>query len=74
MKLSDMIAEIWDRAHHVFPKYAPRKLLTWTTMTESRALLGTDESEITTVPFPAKWAADTGKTSENVNWGEGVWS
>lgn len=57
--LGDLIAEIWDRAHHVFPKYSPSKILRWAlgdrTVIAAELAEGWKESMVTPL-----WAAAGG--------------
>lgn len=73
--LSDLIAEIWDRSHHVFRTVAGSNvILRWLIhedeleISEEEAF-GTDE-----VPYPAIWAGEVFDEDENIRWSEGVWS
>ena len=71
-KLSEILAELWDRANRVFPaRTVSKRLLKW--------MLARDESSVTSdfsteqPPYPAKWASGTFNPSENIYWSRGTW-
>ena len=73
MRLEDLIAEIWNRAHRVFPKRVGANILRFLIYSESE---GVDELAYSAdeAPYPAQWAGDSPDPAQNIRWGEGVWS
>lgn len=74
-KLSDLIAEIWDRSHHIFKTVGAQKVLRWLMHSddlemEETEVFGTDE-----IPYPAEWAPETGyDDTKHIRWAVGVWA
>ena len=69
-KLSDILGEIWDRSHHIFPtRTSNRILLTWDVMDTDSLSLTDDGITIGTFAYPAKWGVD----ADSVEWGNGIW-
>jgi len=74
-KLSDLIAEIWDRSHHIFPKSAGmQKILRWLIHTDDLLIFEEEPLSTDEAPYPALWASGSFNSNENIRWGGGVWS
>lgn len=70
-RLSELLSEVWDRTHHIFPASASRRLVQWLALSDS-LVVQDDPSNIgvESIPYPAIWASG----AADIYWGRGVWS
>lgn len=72
-RLSEVIAEIWDRTHHIFPKSGKQKVLRWLMHTDTLPVTETEAFNEDAPAYPAKWATDSFDSNENIRWDGGAW-
>ncbi len=72
--LSNLIAEIWDRSHHMFKTVAGSQVILRWLMSQDDLTIEEEEAFGTdTVVYPATWASGSFNSDENIYWSEGVW-
>jgi len=73
-KLSKIIAEIWNRANRVFPRITGARILRFLIHSDDSFILEETDVDSFRVPYPAKWAPDTGQDpGVNAHWVGGKW-
>jgi len=73
-KLSKIIAEVWNRANRVFPRITGARILRFLIHSDDGFTLEETDIGSFKVPYPAKWAPDTGQSSSiNARWIGGRW-
>ena len=73
-ELTRILAEIYDRIHHISKGKALRRVLKWLLQVDGPFTLSDIQHTATQCPYPAYFAGATFDDTRNVRFGEGFWA